>query len=829
MVICNLRLPVMYDNYGVTQLRGSRKCIIIMKKLYSVLWALGIIFPLTAQNFLEGNVVDSLSGEPLPSAYISVDNTYHTAFTDAKGYFRINGIKNGEYTLRIKYLGYKDYSTMVVLKERQTINIVLQPLDIFTDPAEVMATKAAEYAPISQTNLTAQQIENKNLGKDLPYLLDGTPNVVTYSDAGAGVGYTGLRIRGSDATRINVTINGIPVNDAESQGVFWVNTPDISSSLSSVQIQRGVGTSTNGAGAFGATLNLSTNEFNPQPFAQISSSAGFFNTFKNTIELNSGLIGNHFVFSGRLSKITSDGYVDRGWSDLKSFYVSGGYFGKNTTVKFNIFSGKENTYQAWNGLIEDSLATNRTYNSAGTDSGTKNPPYENETDNYQQDYYQLFITQNFGKHWNLNIAGHYTRGKGYYEQYKTDRTLADYQIDSLIMGTDTITTSDLIRQLWLDNHYAGGIFSLNYQRKKWKFTIGGSGHYYTGHHYGRVIWARYAVNSEFNHEYYNNPADKLDMNVYAKADYEIIRGLKVFADLQYRFVNYHINGFTDNPGLTVNETYHFFNPKAGISYDLNSNNRFYAYFGVANKEPNRVDFETSTANRPQHETLRDLEVGYTRRGKIYQLTANVFWMDYTNQLVISGKINDVGAYTRTNAPSSYRLGIEVDGSVKIVKRLRLDANLALSLNKIKNFTEYVDNYDTGVQDEIVHGTTDISFSPPIVGFISLNYEPINRLNLNVAVKYVDRQFMDNTSNTGRMLNRFSTGDFQVTYDIPVKKICMIGLRLSVYNFFNTMYEPNGYTFSYIYGGQSYTENYYYPQAGIHLMGGITLKFMQVKD
>lgn len=786
-------------------------------------------FQLNAQSGISGKVIDAASEEPMSRAQVKLDNTYLILFTDGKGEFQFTNVSAGEHILEVSSDRFVTQKITLDGSNNSNLVIRLEPIPILLENAVISGLDAALYIPVVQDKITKAQLEAKNLGKDLPYLLESSPSLVSYSDAGAGIGYTGFRIRGTDITRTNVTINGIPVNEPESHGVFWVDIPDLASSSSGISIQRGVGSSTNGSGAFGATVNITTNDLNTEAFGRISSNVGMFNTFRNTLEVNSGLIGKHFIVNARASKITSDGYIDRGWSDLKSFFVSGGYFGKNTVIKFNMFSGKEATYQAWNGLLQDSLATNRTYNQSGTDYGSKTDgPYSNETDNYQQDYYQLFITQYFGKYWNLNIAPHYRRGKGYYEQYKTEGNvyLPDYGIEPPVLNGDTVFQSDIIRRLWLDNHYFGAIYNVNYTRNTWHVTLGGGTDYYLGKGYGNVVWARFAGNSEFNHRYYYHDANKLDMNVYGKADWVPVQGLHIFADLQYRYVNYNIYGFEENPNLVVEQQFHFFNPKFGLSYTLKSRNRFYVYFGIANKEPARVDYETAPSQRPTFETLRDLEFGYTRTGKIYTFTANGFFMDYTNQLVQTGQINNVGAYTRTNAASSFRLGLELEGAVTVLKKLTFNANLTLSMNKIRNFTEFIDNYDNGLQDSIAHGTTDISFSPPIVAFLGVQYKPVAGLSLAMNFKYVDQQFMDNTSNTNRILKRYATGDFIANYSFWIKDVVNLGFNLGVYNFFNTLYEPNGYTFSYIYGGQSYTENYYYPQAGIHVMGGLQLKFMK---
>lgn len=777
-----------------------------------------------AQNLIKGIVLDAETGSVLVGANVRVINSFQGTITDGNGRFELNAGKSSKLILQISYVGYKTLIDTLKSPFLNEYRYSLEAAANYIATIEIAGSRASEVAPVTQTTLSELDIQKENLGRDLPFILDQTPSVVVNSDAGAGVGYTGIRIRGTDPTRINVTINGVPVNDAESQGVYWVDMPDLASSIASIQIQRGVGTSTNGAGSFGATINIQTNQLIDKPFAEISSSVGMFKTFKNTAEFGTGLIANRFAFTGRLSKITSDGYIDRAWSDLKSFFLSAGYFGKTTSVNFNIFSGAEKTYQAWYGVPEWMIDSNRTFNSAGTDYGQKATPYENETDNYQQDHYQFFVNQQLGRFANLNVALYYTRGRGFYEQYKVAQKLTKYGLDTLFTDNDTITKTDLVRQLWLDNHLIGGNVTATWKKRNWDIVGGGGANTYLGDHFGRVVWMQFASNAQPNHEFYRFDAQKTDVNVFSKATYEIIRGLYVFADLQYRFVQYRISGFRNNPNISVNQDFHFFNPKGGITYQINSRHAVYAYFGVANKEPNRDDFEAGANQQPQHETLRDLEVGYTQRGKIYTWSVNGYWMDYSNQLILTGKINDVGAYTRINIPKSYRLGVELLGSLKPLHWFSFSTNMAFSTNRIQNFTEYYDNYDTGMQDSVFHGTTDIAFSPWAVGGFTFTFTPIKNFDIELIGKYVGRQFLDNTSQLSRSLDPFFVNDFRMRYSLEFKRGLFLRLNFMVINFTNRMYAPNGYTFSYVYGGTLTTENYLYPQAGIHVLGGITLGF-----
>jgi len=685
---------------------------------------------------------------------------------------------------------------------------------------EVRATRAGSLAPFTKTNLYKDAIEKQNLGQDLPFLLNQTPSVVVNSDAGNGVGYTGIRIRGTDATRINVTLNGIPYNDAESQGTFFVDLPDFASSLNSIQIQRGVGTSSNGAGAFGATLNLSTNELMTKPYGEFNNSYSSFNTWKNTVKVGTGLIGGHFTTDLRLSNITSDGYIDRASSNLKSYFLSSAYTSDKTTFRLNIFSGKEKTYQAWYGVTEADLKTNRTINYAGMEK--PGSPYENETDNYKQDHYQFFYTQHINNNLTFNTGLFYVKGKGYYEQYKADQAYADYGMPNQVKGTETITASDMIRQLWLDNDYYGDVFSLLYEAGKTQFTFGGAFTKYVGNHYGDVIWAKEGM-SDPKHRWYDLNAWKNDASTYAKWQQMIIPNLQVYADLQYRRVRYRIDGFRDNPTLRINNTYNFFNPKAGISYQLNDV-LAYASYSISQKEPNRDDFEAGMTQQPKPEKLHDLELGVEKRNEYYSLGATLYYMKYKDQLVLTGKINDVGAYTRTNIDDSYRTGIELQATANISDWLQLSGNLAISKNKVLDFTEYIDDYDNGDQKLNTYSKTDIAFSPNTIAGATVKLIPLKSLEIDLLSKYVGKQYLDNTSNEERKLDQYFTEDVRASYSFGHKLFKDISIIAQVNNLFNKKYEPNGYTFSYYYNKELVTENYYFPMAGTNLTFGVNIKF-----
>lgn len=777
---------------------------------------------LYAQQSITGVVTDKTKGQPLAGVSVVIQgNTTSGVHTDAKGRYQLNIPSKGSFRLQASYLGYRTFTTTLQAGEAPSaLNITLEETGLFVQPVEISSLRAGKNAPFTRATLDAEEIKKQNLGQDLPILLNQLPGVVTNSDAGNGIGYTGLRVRGSDITRINVTVNGIPINDAESQGTFFVNMPDFASSVSSIQLQRGVGTSTNGAGAFGASLNLSTNDFRDKAYGEISNSYGSFNSWKHTVKAGTGLIKDHFTLDARLSKISSDGYVDRASSDLHSFYTSAAYISKKTAIRLNVFSGKEKTYQAWNGVPEALLKTDRTFNSAGTEKpGT---PYENETDNYQQDHYQLFLNQEINSGLNFNVAVHYTRGRGYYEQYKAAQPFADYGLTAPVINDSPVDTTDLVRQLWLDNHFYGGIFSVNSTGKRLNWSLGGGWNRYDGNHYGKIIWAQYDI--EKDRKYYDLDAFKTDLNVYWKGEFALTEALHLFADLQYRTVRYNIDGFRNNPTLFQHNTYHFFNPKAGIYYYLDERSQLYASFAIGNKEPNRDDFEAGVDQTPKHETLRNIEAGYVLRSNRLTLQANAYYMDYKNQLVQTGKLNDVGAYARTNIPKSYRAGIELQGNVRLNNVFSLAVNAAFSQNKVQDYTAFFYNYDADKQDTVAYGNKDISFSPNVVAGYTLAIQPVKNLHIDILGKYVSRQYLDNTGSKERSLNAYYTNDVRLRYSIPQNLFNELGLQFMVNNVFDRKYESNGATYTWIADGKVVSDNYYYPMAGTNFMVGVNVAF-----
>ncbi len=764
---------------------------------------------------VKGIVIDAITKNPIDGAIISTKQSQ--TITDEKGNFILKKVTDASIT--ISSIGYKSNFFTISNENSATELFQLIQIPLFLQPLEVKAIRASEKAPFTKTNIDKKEIAKQNLAQDIPFLLNQTPSVVINSDAGNGVGYTAIRIRGTDATRINVTLNGIPYNDAESMGTYFVDLPDFSSSVNSIQIQRGVGTSSNGAGAFGATLNMSTNEFNENSYVELNNSFGSFNTFKNTIKAGTGLLGKHFTVDARLSSIRSDGYVDRASSNLKSFYLSSAYINQKTSLRLNIFSGHEKTYQSWYGIDAATLSSNRTFNPAGTEK--TDAPYNNQTDNYTQTHYQLFLNHAINARWSLNTAIFLTRGKGYYEEYKADQKYSNYGLSNVTSGGITYTKTDLVRQRWLDNYFYGQIASFQYKTRKDEITIGGGWTKYEGKHYGNITWLKTGT-APLDYKYYNYPANKTDVNVFTKWQHQLAKNLTSFIDLQYRNVSHKLNGFETNPTLQISRNFNFINPKAGLSYN-NNGWQTYLSFAIANKEPNREDFEASLITQPIHETLQDWEFGTEKKTSTYSYGATFYYMNYINQLVLTGKINDVGAYTRTNIPSSYRMGIELQGTAKITQWVNVAGNITISKNKIKSFIEFIDNYDNGLQNKVQHENKDISFSSNLISSLTLNFIPIKNAEISLLNKYVGKQYLDNTQNDSRALNAFFVQDLRGIYTINTKPFKEIQFIFKVNNLLNKKYEPNGYTFNYIYGGVLTAENYFYPMAGTNYMMAVNIK------
>lgn len=767
-----------------------------------------LLFP---QYSIKGKITNKEWNKPLAGAHIILDNSYLTSVSDANGAYLIDNLKPGFYKIRASFIGYKTQTISIEIQNDLTIDFELEMNLVMSDEVIIVATRVADKTPTTYSHLDKKEISKNNLGQDIPYLLETIPSTVITSDAGTGVGYSGMRIRGSDMTRINVTLNGIPLNDPESHGVFWVNLPDFASSIDHIQVQRGVGTSTNGAAAFGASINIQTLNLNQNAFGEVNSTIGSFNTFKNNLIFGSGLIDGKFTFDGRVSKITSDGFIDRAFSNLKSFFVSGGYYGKNTILKLNIFSGKEKTYQAWSGVPKEMLATNRTFNPY---------TYENETDNYQQDHYQLLFSQQLDLNFLFNIALHYTHGEGFYEQYKENRDLSDYQIEGNL-------ETDLIQQKWLDNDFYGVTYSLKYEGKQMNAIIGGAWNKYKGDHFGEVIWVQKASDIDFKHRWYENTGEKTDFNIFSKVNYALDDNFNLYADFQYRRIAYDIDGIHDDlRDISQSHDFNFINPKAGIYITLNNNSSAYLSYAIANREPSRSDYRDSDANHsPKSEQLRDLELGYSFISQNAKIEANIYYMDYKNQLVLTGEINNVGAAILTNADDSYRAGLEISAGIKLCSKVSWNFNFTFSENKIKNFVSFVDNWSppyTQLTENL--GSSNISFSPTTIISSSFNFQASNNFNISFLSKYVSRQYIDNTSNIERSLDPYFINNLTMEYSFKTNLFKALIARLRINNIFDHKYESNAWVYRYFYAGEEYVMDGYFPQAGINFLMGLSIKF-----
>ncbi|RPD50084.1 TonB-dependent receptor [Hymenobacter sediminis] len=826
-------------------------------KNYLVSGAVLLALPVTAwaQGPVSGTVTDARTGTPLPGATILLDGAASAA-TDAAGAFTLPAVPAGSHELRITFLGYEPLTQRLQGQPtEQRLTPRLQPGGVLTGEALVTASRANDRTATAYTNLSRQDLQKRNFGQDLPYLLDQTPSVVVNSDAGAGVGYTDIRIRGTNNVGINMTINGVPLNDAESHGSFLVNLPDLASSVSSIQVQRGVGTSQNGGAAFGASLNISTLDNRLEPYAETQNTFGSFNTWRNNVQFGTGLLGGHFTVDGRLSRVSSDGYVNRGASDLKSYYLSAGYQGKNTLVKFITFSGREKTYQSWNGVPEPALTGNRALlqqyadNYALMDGDVERAlregrrysyyTYDNQTDNYQQNHYQLHLSQGLGADWNLGAALHLTRGFGYYENYEPGQTLSDYGLANVIVGADTIRETNLISRKWLDNYFYGGTFALNYQPREGKLqaTLGGAANQFTNDHYGEIIWAQYASNGSIRQRYYFNDALKTDYNAYARATWQVLPKLGVYGDVQVRHIRYNIDGVEDDQNdVTTRARYTFLNPKAGATFSLSANQQLYASFAVAQREPVRSDFTDRPAGEPQptSERLDDFEGGYRftqPSGSLLgpnttlRLEANYFYMRYRNQLVATGQLNDVGSPLRTNVGRSYRTGLELTGFASANDKLSLSSTLTLSRNRVEDFREIVldSNYSPIVAAETRSST--ISYSPSVVSAHTLEGQPLQGLRLALLYKTVSRQYLDNSASEDRRIKPYQVLDFRLRYAIRPSFVKEIELGLLVNNVLNRRYEANGYTYGNLDAtGQRLNFNFYFPQATRNFLASIGVKF-----
>jgi iron complex outermembrane receptor protein len=810
-----------------------------MKKILFISLIINTVIFFRAEAFQEkgflisGSIKDS-SGEPIAGAAISILSTLSGTYSAADGSYSMRVNSPGHYSIRYSYTGYGDFVKEFDITTSIVSDVVLERKLVMTGEVVVSATRAGTSTPVAYTSVSSEQIKKMNSGQDLPFIIGNTPSLVETSEAGTGIGYTSFRIRGTDGSRINVTVDGIPLNDAESQQVFWVDLPDLASSVDNIQVQRGVGTSSNGAGAFGASLNLKTVSPELEPFAGFSTSYGSFNSMKNKITAGTGNISGHFAVQLRYSDIKSDGYIKRTGSDNRSGSVSGVYMNKKSFVKANILIGEEHTQISWWGVPADMLSVDRTYNPAGeyTDEYGIKRYYENESDNYRQDHYNLGYGTEIGRYFTLNAAIHLTEGKGYYEEYREDQLYSDYGLPPVILDTTEIFSTDMIRRKWMSNGFVGAVWSVRFRKNRIDAVAGGGLNYYSGNHYGKIIWMRNAGTTEKDFEWYRNGAQKGEVSIYGKVNYMLTEKLNTFADLQYRHISYSMSGRDDDlKDITQEHNYDFFNPKAGLFLKISSRHNAFVSFSVANREPTRSDFKEASgdpASTPRPETLYDAEAGYDYKGQMLTTSINIYGMFYKDQLVPTGELSDVGYPVMTNVSRSYRTGVELTAGIKPAKWLEWNMNLTLSRNIIPDFILWYTDYNSSDWSENYLskelGNVNIAYSPEVVAFGDLGFMVSNQFEVHLISKYVGKQYFDNTSSSDRMIDPYFVNNLRFDINPEVKKIKSLEFRVMISNLLNTQYESNGYGGVWYEDGIEKTWGYYFPQAGINFMVSAGIKF-----
>ncbi len=781
----------------------------------------------SAQHTLRGTITDP-DGLPLPQVAVGVGDVGYGCVTDEQGAFQLEGVRGGRARLRATRVGHAPLDTLLDVPSAATLVLRMPALANTLREAEVSALRAGEGSPFATGTVDRERIQRTNTAVDIPVLLDQLPSVITTTDAGTGIGYTGMRVRGSDATRINVTVNGVPINDAESQAVFWVNMPDLASSAGDIEVQRGVGTSTNGPGAFGASINMRTTQVAERAFGELGAVLGSYDTQRWTARFGTGLLpakegGSRFSMDGRLSTISSNGYIDRATADLASYFVQGAWMGRTRSLRFITFGGRERTYQAWNGVPREVLDTNRTYNEY---------TYADQVDDYRQTHYQLLLEQRFGADATLSITAFRVLGAGFFEQYREEDDMAFYGIAPAVINGDTITATDLVRRRWLDNTLDGVNAAFERRIGPHRWVVGGSYSVYRGDHFGEVIWARYTGELDKDARYYANDSRKTDGNAYAKLTYALGPRIELFGDAQVRSVSHYFLGFDgDLRNVTQSVAFTFFNPKAGLSWRMDERYRVYASAAIANREPNRDDLtETSPESRPTSERMLDIEAGLERRTARLIAGMNAYWMDYRDQLVLTGELNDVGYALRTNVPRSYRAGVELTLAAQLTRALSWRANATFSRNKVRDLTTYVDDFDDGGQRPIALGETDLAFSPSAIAGSEMGWRFWGKAGrgsaeVTLVTKYVGRQFLDNSASPDRAIDPYLVNDLRFNAELTaLRGLKRVQLNITLRNLFSEQYENNGWVYSYFSGGTRTDLVNLFPQAPLNILAGLTVHF-----
>jgi iron complex outermembrane receptor protein len=782
---------------------------------------------------INGKITDE-KGSPLIGATVTVENSLQGTTSNLDGSYSIKRLRPGTYKIAASFMGYESMSVEVNLERDEVLDFTLKPSSIMGEEIVVNATRATTRMPIAQTSLSKDDIKSTASGFDIPYLLEMIPSVVATSEGGTGVGNTAFRIRGSDMSRINVTVNGIPLNDSESQGVYWVDLPDFTSSVDNIQVQRGVGTSTNGAAAFGASVNFQTSTLTTSPFVNVDLMTGSFGTWKTSAKIGTGLVDNRFSFESRFSQLKSDGYIDRGTSDHRSMFLTGAWHTSKSLLRFNLIHGEEHTGITWEGNPGYMVDSIRTYNPAGEyiDNQGKTVYYKDEKDNYIQTHYQLMYSAQLSNYFSLSSALHWTRGAGYYEEYKSKMNFSDYGVTNPIFGADTIKKSDIIRQKWMENDFYGTTLSLNYRKAAIDAFLGGGWNRYQGGYFGKIIWSEINAGIPKGYKWYRNTSQKTDFNIFGKATYLLTDGFSVYGDFQYRRIDYRLRGPNDDfVSLNQLHRWNFFNPKFGTIYKISTQHEIFASFGVGHREPTREDLKDTTET-PRSERLLDYEVGYTYKSPLFALGINLYYMDYRDQLVLTGKLSDVGYPLMTNVDKSYRTGLEITGGIKPTSWLKWNLNATLSSNQILNFVEYVDLYDNSSDWNFVGqqakqlGNTPISFSPSIIGSSQVELKPIKSLSFSLISKYVGEQYYDNSGSAERRLPSYFVNNLKIDYSWKVKSLKSINLQLFVNNLLNIKYEANAWVYraKFANGDPEYREDGFFPQAGINFMAKVGVEF-----